>query len=790
MAHNEFSTNKPQTQNKLTEEQKANILAYTNEITTLGSFVEAVRQTADVYIGALNNIGFITLLREVFQNGTDELQKKESTCDHVIITFDERTNWVIVEDNGRGFPHGRLIDIISKDHTSSNYKKEPYQYTAGKNGMGIGIVNALSSEFYIESSVLGVTHRVEFKEGFPWDKGEITVKSDKYQGSIVSFRPCIDVLGDITVTWTEVFRLVSLILPTLKIGAVIYFNSIDLNGRHHKEMLVNEDGILSHLINICESPMTNPIYIFQDNGTMKVEVMFTYDVEDTNTANIMSFNNFCPTSSGTHELGFTDGVCNFFRGYMNKIFLSGKKLQIVNGDILCGMRAIVNTCLLTPKYDGQNKDILNNPEIRSFAATVIYNALDDWGKKNPKDLQKICKWIKEIAEVRLKNDNAKIRISNNYKKNAISGSLPESYDAPAGKNDGHWEFIIVEGKSAAQQAMTARDPHHQGILGIRGKFPNAMSKSREDILNNAEVSKIISILDEGRGINYGPKFDIKLCPYEKIIIATDADEDGKGHIRPLLQKFFLMYMTPIVLEGRLYAAQPPLYMAKIGKNDVYFSDDLELSKYVLKEFAKKNSIADMNNRKLSIQEISALIVRNLEYVQLMNNLASSFAINVYLLEAVLNNYDKGYGSLKAVIEKQWRFMKVTKTNGLILVSGTIDKSQTIPIDDRLIGACGHLLVLMRKSNIMYKVNGQAMGLYDTIKTFDSLKPANINRFKGLGEMNSQQLMESTIHPKYDRTIIRYTVEDIKKEMAEIRKVESDFSVLLRDIRDNGKGDML
>lgn len=146
----------PKSKGEYSEDQLKNILNYGDEIQKLESFVQYVRQTADVYIGDLGNRGFETLFRETFQNGTDEMQKEKSPCDMVAVTVDERTKWVIVEDNGRGFPHGKIIDIITEDHTSSNYQKKKGEYTAGKNGMGIGIVNALSSEFYIESSILEI----------------------------------------------------------------------------------------------------------------------------------------------------------------------------------------------------------------------------------------------------------------------------------------------------------------------------------------------------------------------------------------------------------------------------------------------------------------------------------------------------------------------------------------------------------------------------------------------------------------------------------------------------------
>lgn len=781
-------------QPQFSEEQIKNILSYTNEIVSLESFVAAVRETPDVYIGSLGNWGFTTLGREVFQNGTDEMQKPQSTCDMVTISFDERSKWIIVEDNGRGFPHGRIIDIITKDHTSSNYNKVPFNYTAGKNGMGIGIVNALSSEFIVESSILGVTHRVEFKEGIPWDKGEIVVKSKKYQGSVVSFRPCIPVLGDITVVWQDIFFLVSAIVPTLKIGAKVVFNAIDSMGVQHSEVLINTDGILTHLINMCQTPMIAPVYGIRDTGEMKCEFVFTYTSEDTSYI-VQSYNNYCPTNSGTHENGFKEGLCKFFKNYINKFVLNGnKKLQIINDDVLAGLRVVVNTCLLKPKYDGQNKEILNNPEITPFCAKVAYDTLDEWYKKNPKDLQKICKWIKDIAELRTKDDAAKIKISNNYKKSIVGGNLPANYTPPTSKNTSEWELLIVEGNSAGGCAKNACKSLTQGVFGIRGKFPNAMTTPRAKMLANAEASSIISILDNGRGVNYGSKFDLNLCPYKRVIIMTDADEDGIGHIRPLLCKFFLVYMAPLIMDGRLYSACPPLYYAEIGSGKsrkvIYFNSDAELSDYINKIFSKNNIIEDLNKKRLTPTQISQLILRNMNYIDMVDHICSSLAIEPHLLEVILHNYRLGYKKLKSVIEKKWRFLKVETVNNTMIISGAMNrKTWMVPVNDRLLGMSMQLEQLMAKSDVGYIVNGVPMSLYDTIIAFQKLKPANIKRFKGLGEMNKEQLRESTVHPDYNRTLIRYTIDDIKKEINEIRKIESDFSILLNDIRRVRKEDM-
>ena len=779
---------------QLTEEMIAQIKNYRDKFVTLDSFVEMVRQTPDVYIGPLSNEGFITLFREIFQNAIDEILKAiwgESPASMAIVSFDQRYMKFIVEDNGRGIPHGEIERIIMSDHTSTNYKKKPYQYTSGKNGMGIGIVNALASYFSVKSSILGETHQVEFEDGLPMYK-EKKIKSDKYQGSIIEFAPCA-VLGHITVTWEDIFKLVSDIVPETPIGTRVIFNAIDLQGEAHSMELVNEDGIMTHLINITETPMIAPITFFVDNGEMRAEAAFTWDLSEDLDFNIKSFNNFCPTLStpeSMHVNGFTTGLCTFFRNYMNNIYLNGSKskLTVTNQDIMCGLRAAIHTALLEPKYHGQSKNILANPDMKPYMSQSVATALDNWIKTNPKDLQKVCKFFKDMAEVRSKNDTAKINIRQQYK-SSIYNKLPESYTAPTGKK--HRELIIVEGKSAKQPCVDGRDRVRQGILPIRGKFPNVYSSTEQNILQNAEAAAIISILDDGEGANVearGRHFDISKCTYEKVIIMTDADEDGKGHIRPLLLKFFLRYMPGLVLDGRLYSAVPPLYGGNVGKKRIYFSDDYELAKYLQKEFLKQHTLKDASGKTMSPSTISGLIIKNLKYDLLLENTAGSLSLEPHLLELILNSYEGGYKAIKKSIESRYRFVKVTKEHGIILVSGPLyGKVRTIPVDDRLIVMCQSVIEMIKKSEQFYKLDNETVSLYDLIKAFNKYKPKNIQRYKGLGEMTAEQLKYSTLHPDYDRVLLRYTIEDIKAELKEIKQIESDFSILLRDIR---KPDMI
>lgn len=771
------------------QEQLASINGYGDEFISLDSFVEKVRQTPDVYMGPIGNEGFETMIREDVQNSIDEAGRKDSPCDTIIVSFDQRSKALIVEDNGRGIPFGKIIDAVTKDHTSTNYVKKKGQYTAGKNGMGLKICNAMSDKMVVESSILGVTHRVEFDDGYVWDKGEVEVKSNKYQGLVTMFIPSEAQLGTLTTTWQDVHKLMHILMPLSKIGTTMIFNAIDDKGNEHYDKMINQEGVITLLRERTEVPLINPVQIYEDTGEMRVNIMFTYDTGEFLGENIISFNNFCPTIGGKHVDGFKLGLCNYFRKYMNDIYLSGSKTKttVIGEDILYGLRAVVNTDMLKPLYHGQSKNILSNEEMKSFSSTVTYNALDQWSKTNPRDMQILCKFFKEIAEARIKTDTAKIKVTNSFKKNAVGNiNLPNKYKQPIKQKV---EFIIVEGDSAAGTADDARDANYQGIYGIRGKFPNAANTTKwpiQKIMTNPEAAGIVSILDDGRGDNYqrpGHPYDVSKCPYQKVIIMTDADEDGVGHIRPLLYKFFLIYMPGLILDGRLYAAMPPLYGAKVGNKIIYFSSDLELSKYLQKEFLKKNIIQDVRGKKLSQLELGALILKNMKYCDIMNSLRRTVAVDPDILELILNNYKNGYKGIKKVLEEKYRFINVEKKSGVIIVDGTLgNKTQTIAIDDRLIGFCGEAIEYLANSEEVYVVNGQPMGLYNTMNTINKYRPNNIKRFKGLGEMDADELADSTLSPTGHRNLIRYTIDDIKKELHQIRAVESDFSVLLKSIR--------
>ena len=487
--------------NKISMEE--NIRNYSNEIVSLNSFVEAVRKVPGMYIGNKGNQGFLTMIKEIFQNSLDEVMRDSSPCDRVIVSYDERNHTTIVEDNGRGIPFKDMIRIFTSQHTSANYNKKQGEYTSGVHGVGSKVTNALSSTFIVESYILGEARRIEFIDGVPTTEEPVVIPNENNkQGTLVIFRPCYEIMGELTLKVQDVLGLIRGIVPLTKIGSRYEFNGIFMDGKPYHEVMVNEDGILTDLIMKTINPLVKPIMYSKDNGTMKAEIAFTYDSKDLQDANITSYANFCNVISGPFLDGFEQGLCNFFRNYMNRIYLvNNKKISIINNDIKVGLKAIVTVSHITPIFTGQAKERLGNEDLLPFIRDLTLETLNKWSKENPQDLQKICKYLKEVAEIRVKSEEGKVKLSTKYESSSLTG-LPKKYTKPTGKEN--LELLIVEGDSAAGSGKNSRCNKRQGMFPIRGKLPNAFTTEKNKFLSNEEVAGIITIIGGG----YGRSFDI------------------------------------------------------------------------------------------------------------------------------------------------------------------------------------------------------------------------------------------------------------------------------------------
>lgn len=791
----------PKLNHTLTKEQEKQIRNYGGDnIKTIKLFVDSVRKNPGQYLSSIGNEGMINCIREIFQNATDELNRKVSPCDEVWIEFFEGSFRTIVMDNGRGIDPGDMVRVFTREHTSTNFDKKEGEYPSGLHGVGSKCVNAVSSRFTVTAYRLGVGYKIEFSEGKPLAKygvkdkktGDIVYVPERLpdrtgaQGTIVDFEPDFDILKEITITNEDVYRLVSNLVPLFKPGAKINYLCHKLDGTEFKDTLINEDGVLTYIIRKTDKPLIKPIIFGFDNGKMKVDAALTYVANINAGADVTTYANMSPvnTQLSTPSKGFFRGVTDFFKTYMNKIFLanSKRKIEATNSDILTGLVGAVASAHMNVMFDGQAKNVCKNGDLEPFVKDVTLKALQDWSKKNPEDLQKICNFFKDVATARTKAEKEKTNVIKKYKGDTITG-IPEGFIKA--ENRDHLELFIVEGLSAASPCQTSRDTKYQAIFPIRGKMSNAFSKSREAFLKNEEVQAILSILNCG----YGKNFDISKCKYDKIIILSDADYDG-FHIRSLVLKFLLVYCRPLIEEGRVYAVLSPLYHVNKGtKKWRYFIDKDDFTKYVRDEFCKENKIAHLPSKKeFTKHEISSLIINNNNYDFYMDRISSNYMIDPILLEDLLllrNEAYKNFNKFKETISKKYKYLKCEKKNNSILINGLVngihgDREHTIIFNDQLLNACTPLLPYLDKSEKRYLLNGKKIGLYQIISTFRNSEPKNIERAKGLGSLNDLEIGESTLSPE-NRKLLRYTTQDISNEIEEIRRVNDDKFKLIENV---------
>jgi len=334
-----------------------NTINQQKEIKVIDNPVEAVRKLPDVYIGALGNHGYLNMYREILQNSLDEIIKGNTLDKNIIISFDARNHTCIIEDNGQGIKLDMLAPVFSILHSSSNYDKKEGSgdYSSGKNGMGATITNFLSKFFIVESYRLdGTAAKVEFNEGILSNKGTQKIKCPQGKhGLITTFAPS-DMMGEITVDDVEIEKLTWLICHLCSIGTKITYNAINTLNQKRTVIIENKNGIADLMTGICNKPVFNPIYFGDDNGSMKVEVLFSYDISNMDDPNILGFANMCPTNAGTHIDGFLDGIVKYFRKYMNEIYLANnKKLQVNAQDIRTGLRAVISVFHIKPMFTGK-----------------------------------------------------------------------------------------------------------------------------------------------------------------------------------------------------------------------------------------------------------------------------------------------------------------------------------------------------------------------------------------------------------------------------------------------------
>ncbi len=544
---------------------------------------EGVRKRPAMYIGSTGNAGFVHLLYEVIDNAIDEAIA--GFCKNITIKLSNENgvDTAEVSDDGRGIP----VDIIAKEgkpalevimtsmHSGGKFNSNVYKVSGGLHGVGLTVVNSLSE--YTEVKVIknSKIYRQMFSRGLPVSKLEVIGSADPGKsGTTIKFKP------DETIFSVKSFDTIALNERLKDLSFLNSGISITLiDSREDEEKITkyfSENGFNDFLLYLRGNTeeVSKPIIISKEVNSTKVNVVMQY-VNNYSEEVISFINNIKTAEGGTHVTGFHTALTRSIVNYIEKSKGIKVKASVAGEDTREGLIAIISIMMQNPEFEGQTKEKLGNQEIKSIVDSTIYSELVTYFEENPSEASKITMKVIGAAEAR---ESARRARELSRKKSIFEGSILHGKLTDCTEKDpDKAELFIVEGESAAGSSKQGRDRMFQAILPLKGKILNVEKASEEKIFNNQELHTLVTAM--GTGIK--EQFNINSIRYKKVIMLTDADVDG-SHIRTLLLTFFYRYMKPIIEQGYIYIAQPPLYKINVGRDVKYAYSDAEMN-ILLKE---------------------------------------------------------------------------------------------------------------------------------------------------------------------------------------------------------------
>ncbi|CQR70052.1 DNA gyrase subunit B [Sporomusa ovata DSM 2662] len=531
--------------------------------------LEAVRKRPGMYIGSTSARGLHHLVYEVVDNSIDEALA--GFCDKIYVKI-LHDNSIVVIDNGRGIPvdmhetgKPAVEVVLTILHAGGKFGGEGYKVSGGLHGVGVSVVNALSVWMEVEVKRNGKIHFIRFERGNTVQSLKIIGETEE-TGTKVSFKPDPEIFEELEYSFdTLKSRLRELAFLNRNLTIVMEDERTE-----EKQEFYYEGGVVSFVEYLNKNKDVvhpNPIYLNGAKGTTLAEIALQYN--DGYAENIHAFvNNINTQEGGTHLSGFKIALTRAINDFGRKLNIIKENDENLSGeDAREGLTAVISVKLQEPQFEGQTKTKLGNSEVRGVIDNIVSEGLNEFFEENPAVTKKIIE--KSIMASRAREAARKARELTRRKSALESSSLPGKLADCSIKDPDQAEIYLVEGDSAGGSAKQGRDRRFQAILPLRGKILNVEKARMDKILNNEEIRAMITAF--GSGI--GEEFDLEKRRYGKIIIMTDADVDG-SHIRTLLLTFFYRHMQPLIQNGHVYIAQPPLYLVKKGKEQWYlYSDD-------------------------------------------------------------------------------------------------------------------------------------------------------------------------------------------------------------------------
>ncbi len=754
--------------------------------------LEAVRKRPAMYIGSTSVEGLHHLVYEVIDNSVDEALA--GFCDKVDVTINMDGS-VTVVDNGRGIPTGKhpgdpkkrtAAEIaLTELHAGGKFESKAYKISGGLHGVGVSVVNALSEWLDLNIKQDGQVWTQRFEKGIP--KGPLTLEGKtKKRGTKITFKP------DAEIFETTEFNFDILVnrfreLAFLNKGLTI---NITDERTSKEQTFLYEGGIMSFVEHLNKNKAVlhpKPIYISKEKDRSSVEVAMQYN--DTYSENIYAFaNNINTKEGGTHLAGFKAALTRTVNSYATSSGLTKNVKESISGDDAReGLTAVISVKLPNPQYEGQTKTKLGNSEVKGLVESLVNDALGNYFEQNPAVIRKIID--KAVQAARAREAARKARELTRRKGALEDSGLPGKLADCAEKDPALSEIFIVEGDSAGGSAKQGRDRQTQAILPLKGKILNVEKARFDKMLSSEEIKILITALGTGIGKE---DFNIEKARYHKIVIMTDADVDG-AHIRTLLLTFFFRQMHEVIDKGYLYIAQPPLFKVKKGKKERYIQSEGKLENMLFELAADEIEI--QNGKVLAGKEIIPYIKNLSKFEKLFEWFArrkTDIAVIKELLHyelhkdllknkkevnEIVKKLKKAFPDLSDEIredEEHQSYRIELKRDGLNL---TIDDEflrspdfrELLKLFTELRGL-GHPPYKVKHNNDTTEF-GSSRELFDYILSI-AKKGINIQRYKGLGEMNPHQLWETTMHPE-QRTLLKVTIEDAVK-------AEEIFSTLMGD----------
>lgn len=558
--------------------------------------LEAVRKRPAMYIGDISEKGLHHLVYEVVDNSIDEAVAGYASHIEVTINTD---NSITVVDNGRGIP----VDMHEKEHKSAlevvltvlhaggKFDKGSYKVSGGLHGVGVSCVNALSTYLRAEVRRNGKVYAQEYSCGKPTTGLEIVGESDT-TGTTVTFKPDASIF---TVTVYDYSILANRLRDLAFLNSGITLTLTDLRqvnaqGEPRRESFYSSKGLrefVQYIDSNKESLINDVIDLNTERGGIPVEVAFTYNT--TSNENIYSFvNNINTIEGGTHLMGFRRALTTTLKKYAeDNNLLKNAKVEISGDDFRDGLTAVISVKVMEPQFEGQTKTKLGNSEVAGAVSSAVSEALGYYLEEHPAEAKTIVEKVILAAQARHAAMDARQKVLR--KSPLVGGGLPGKLTDCSSRTAEDCEIFLVEGDSAGGTAKQARDRRFQAVLPLRGKILNVEKAMDHRIFDNQEITSLFRALRVSIGTEDDPKApNLSKLAYHKVIIMTDADVDG-AHIATLLMTFFFRRMRPLIEQGYLYLASPPLYKCKMGKNEEYCWNDMQVQQFIAR-FGERTNV--------------------------------------------------------------------------------------------------------------------------------------------------------------------------------------------------------